>query len=582
MELRETKIKAPSKISKYVNIIISIAIYMALSISFKDVAEDRILIILGREISLQTFRGVITQLQMLISVYLVLTENKPGYIVSVILNIYSTMMAILFMINIKSPTALPGVISYVGVLSIITLIIFYKEKMTDYITEIVNQKKTLEESEIKLHRMAFYDLLTDLPNKELFINRLEQNIYLAKRNGSLIGVMFIDLDSFKSVNDTLGHSAGDTVLKTVAKRLENCLRKGDTVSRFSGDEFLVQISNIEKIEDMQKVSTKIMDIFKKPFHVQNIEFVITASSGVAVYPVDGEEPETLIKNADIAMYSVKSKGKNQCVYCSTKIKNDVVKKLKMKNHLHRALDNHELFIRYQPQVKADTKEIIGFEALLRWNNSEYGIVSPNVFIPLAETTGMIIPIGLWVFKTVCEQCEQCREIFQKDYRISINLSLEQLKDENFIKNISKILEDTNAIASNIQIEITENIAFNEEPYVLQRITELKNLGITIAIDDFGTGYSSFSRLKTFPIDLIKIDMEFIQGLSQNTHKEKEIVKSMIRLAKNLGIDVLAEGVETEEQYAFLRDEMCDEIQGFYFYKPMILEDIKSILYNQTN
>ena len=577
MKLNENLKKKFSKISRYVNISVFIMAYIALSIWLKELAIDsRSINILSFTIEAPALRGIVTQLQMLTSVYLVLKENKTGYIVSFILNFYSILVAIVFLIHTSSPNPIPGVICYFGVLIIITLIILYKKKVNDYIKEIENQKQTLEESERKLHKMAFFDSLTELPNKKLFINRLEQNIHSAKRNGFLIGVMFVDLDSFKSVNDTMGHSAGDIVLKTIAERFKNCLRKEDTVSRFGGDEFIVQISNIERVEDLYKISEKIMDIFQKPVLVQNVEFVITASVGVAVYPVDGEESETLIKNADIAMYSAKNKGKNECVFCSPKMKNDVVKKLKLTNKLYRALENHELFILYQPQIKVDTKEIIGFEALLRWNNAEYGMVSPDIFIPLAETTGMIIPIGLWVFKTVCEQYKQCRESFNKDYRVSINLSLEQLKDSNFIKQISKILDDTNTAAENIQIEITESIAFNQESYVLQRIQEIKNLGITISIDDFGTGHSSLSRLRTFPIDLIKIDMEFVQGILKNSHKEKEIVKSIIQLAKNLGIGVLAEGVETEEQYTFLRDEMCDEIQGFYFYKPMLPDEIKDI------
>lgn len=343
-----------------------------------------------------------------------------------------------------------------------------------------------------------------------------------------------------------------------------------------------QICNFEKVEDLHKITKKIMDSLQKPILVNNVEFVITASVGVAVYPVDGEDPETLIKNAEIAMYAAKHKGNNESVFCSPKMKNDVVKKMKLTNNLYRAMENKELYLQYQPQINVETKEIIGFEALLRWNNAEYGLISPEVFIPLAETNGMIIPIGLWVFKTVCEQCKECRKAFNKDYRISINLSLEQLKDSNFIRQISKIIEDTNTVPEHLQIEITESIAFNQESYVLKRIKEIKDLGITISIDDFGTGHSSLSRLRTFPIDLIKIDMEFVQGISTNSHKEKEIVKSIIQLSKNLGMKVLAEGVETEEQYQFLKNEMCDEIQGFYFYKPMMPDDIKKTMMQECH
>ena len=571
------------KASKFGNLLLFAIAYVLLSVVIRDIAlTDKNIKILGFEITTSALRGIITQIQMLISVYIVLKENKMGYIASVLLNMYSMLIAIFFMVQTKSPTALPGIISYGGAFLIITLIILYKRRASAYLTEIESQKMNLIESESKLQKMAFYDSLTGLPNKELFINRLEQNISLAKRNGKLIGTMFIDLDSFKSVNDTMGHSAGDIVLKSVAERFAFSVRKEDTVSRFGGDEYLIQICNFEKVEDLHKITKKIMDLLQKPILVNNVEFVITASVGVAVYPVDGEDPETLIKNADIAMYAAKNKGKNESVFCSPKMKNDVVKKMKLTNKLYRAMENKELYLQYQPQINVETKEIIGFEALLRWNNAEYGLVSPEVFIPLAETTGMIIPIGLWVFKTVCEQCEMCRKVFNKNYRISINLSLEQLKDSNFIRQISKIIEDTNTVPEHLQIEITESIAFNQESYVLQRIKEIKDLGITIAIDDFGTGHSSLSRLRTFPIDLIKIDIEFVQGISTNSHKEKEIIKSIIQLSKNLGIGVIAEGVETEDQYLFLKNEMCDEIQGFYFYKPMMPDDIKKIVMQECH
>jgi len=563
---------------KYVNIILCVILYLVSSLLLRELARENSTIkVMYMESS--TLRGILTQFQMLISIYLVLRENKVGYITAVLINVYSIFVSVVFLIRNISTTSLPGVISYLGVLIIITLIINYKRKKSDYIEEIENQKKILVESEGKLHQMAFYDPLTELPNKELFTNRLEQTIHMAKRNASLIGVIFIDLDSFKSINDTVGHTAGDNVLMQMADRLSSCLRKEDTVSRFGGDEFLVQTAAIEKVEDLYKISNKIMDVFKNPITVLNSEFFISASVGVAVYPVDGEDSETLIKNADLAMYSAKNKGKNQCIFCSRILKNDITKKLKLTNSLYRALDKNELFLYYQPQVKVETQEIIGFEALLRWNNEEYGMVSPDVFIPLAEKTGLIKPIGLWVIKTVCEQCKICRDIYKKDMRISINLSLEQLKDANIIYNINKILDDTQTEAKNIQIEITEGIAFNEEPYVLQRLNELKNLGFSISIDDFGTGHSSLSRLKTFPIDLIKIDMEFVRGISSKSQKDKAIVKSIIQIAKNLGIKVLAEGVETEEQFMYLREEKCDEIQGYYFYKPMTADEIKTIMTN---
>lgn len=277
------------------------------------------------------------------------------------------------------------------------------------------------------------------------------------------------------------------------------------------------------------------------------------------------------------MYRAKTGGKNQCVYCSPSIKDETIIKMKLANSLYRALDRNELYLNYQPQIKAETQEIIGFEALLRWNNKDHGLISPNIFIPMAEQTGLIRQIGLWTIKTACEHFKSFKKGFDKDISLSINLSIEQLKDNNIVEKISKVLSDTGTNAKDIHIEITESIAFSEDPNVLQRLIELRNLGISISIDDFGKGYSSFNRLKTFPIDLLKIDIDFVRGITSPSEKDRAIIKSIIQIAKNLNIEVLAEGVETEEEYIYLRDNDCDMIQGYYFYKPMPANEIENLI-----
>jgi diguanylate cyclase (GGDEF)-like protein len=568
--------KKNSKKPEYFCIVLYVVFYVILSLFLRlSIKGSNVVQVMHLSVESSIIRGILTQLQMLLSLFLVLKENRHGYIAAIIMNVYSIIVSTIFLS--QSPASLPGVISYLGVLFIISLAGNYKKAIVTYITEIEKHRGNLQESEKKLHYMAFYDSLTRLPNRALFMNRLEQSISLAKRNATLIGIMFIDLDAFKTINDTLGHSEGDNLLKEIASRMSPCLRKEDTISRFGGDEFLLQIVNLKSTEDINVIVQKIMNVFKMPVVIQNTEFFISASIGVSVYPIDGEDGQVLIKNADIAMYSAKSKGKNQSVFCSPEMKNDVIKNMKLTNALFRALEKNELFLQFQPQVKSETEEIVGFEALLRWNNSEHGMVSPNVFIPLAEKTGLIKKIGLWVIKRVCEQCRDCRKKDSKSYRISINVSLEQLKDINIVKQISTILKATETDAKNIQIEITESIAFNEEPFVLHRLLELKKLGLTIAIDDFGTGFSSLSRLKLFPIDLIKIDIQFVRGISSNSQKDKAIIEGTIQLAKNLGIETLAEGVETREQFLFLKNAGCDEIQGSYFYGPLLTDEIKSLL-----
>jgi diguanylate cyclase (GGDEF)-like protein len=412
----------------------------------------------------------------------------------------------------------------------------------------------------------------------MFEEQLNKSIDEAK-NISMLGIVFLDLDSFKSVNDTMGHPTGDYVLKIIANRLSSCLRAEDTIARFGGDEFLILIKNIKSYDELKKVTSRIMDVFEEPMVVQDIEYFITASAGVSVYPVDGENSETLIKNADIAMYRAKTCGKNQCIYCSPMIKDETITKMKLTNSLYRALDRNELYLNYQPQISAETQEIIGFEALLRWNNKEHGLVSPNIFIPMAEQTGLIRQIGLWTIKTACEDFKSFKKCYDKDIILSINLSIEQLKDNNIAEKINKILFDTETDAKDIQIEITESIAFNEDPNILQRLKDIRNLGIKISIDDFGKGYSSFNRLKTLPIDLLKIDMDFVRGITAPSKKDRAIIKSIIQIAKNLNIEVLAEGVETKEQYTYLKYNGCDMIQGYYFYKPMPANEIESLISN---
>ncbi len=568
--------KSVDKKGRYFNLIISIIFYMVLAFILSGLAEgDSELNFLNFD--LFSIRGIITQAQMLIIIYLVLKENKPGFIAAIILNSYSLFGSTLFILRYKSLESLPGVVSYLSVFMITMLIASYKKKTAENIEEIDNQRKSLEESEKKLYHMAYYDALTDLPNKEMLTYHLNCTIGATKRNAGLIGVIFIDLDNFKYVNDTLGHSAGDELLKQMSNRLSLCLREEDSISRFGGDEFLMMVSNINSPENLQTITNRIMSVFKQPVLLQNIEYFISASAGVAVYPYDGEDSETLIKNADIAMYSAKTSGKNMCVYCTTDMKNDMMQKLKLTNSIYRALDRNEFSLNYQPQIKADTKEIIGFEALLRWRNNELGMIRPDVFIPIAEQTGLIRSIGLWVFKTACEQFKVFESIFAKDLCMSINLSLEQLKETNIADKMHKIITEVGVDPNKLQIEITESTAFNEDPFVLQRLKNIKNLGIAISIDDFGKGYSSMNRLKTFPIDLLKIDMDFVHGISSKSQKDRAIINSIIQIANNLNIEVVAEGVETEEQFLYLRENGCDIIQGYYFYKPMPARDIELLL-----
>lgn len=432
-------------------------------------------------------------------------------------------------------------------------------------------------AERKINYMAYYDSLTGLPNRALFKDRLEQAIYLAKRNEKLIGVVFLDIDSFKLINDSAGHFGGDEILRELALRLSEGLRKHDTVSRFSGDEFLIQITQLDEEKDIHRVVDKIMKLISQPLKIKGHEFFVTASLGVSVYPTDGETVEALMKNADLAMYISKNSGKNKYTICSTDIKEDALKRIKLTNALYRAIERNELDVYYQPQVSVSTKEIVGAEALIRWNNPEFGMVQPSSFIPLAEKTGLINSIGAWVLKTACIQIKKWHAMGLPLLRIAVNVSIEQFRDFRLVDTVDRVLKETGFNAKYLEMEITESIAVEGEEHVIKMLHQLKELGILISIDDFGMEYSSLGRLKTLPIDQLKIDMRFVQNLSKGNSKDEAIVRTIIQLAKNLELNVIVEGIETEEQFRFFEKENCDEIQGYYFYRPMPSSELEKIL-----
>lgn len=434
------------------------------------------------------------------------------------------------------------------------------------------------EAEQEISYMAYYDALTGFPNYTLFKNQLEETIQFAEETSKHIGVLFIDLDSFKIVNDTIGHLGGDEMLKQVAGRISGCLRKGDMVSRFGGDEFLIKLTEIDNIEDIREMAGTIIKSIAQPVTVRGQEFFITASAGIAVYPADGQSTEELIKHADLAMYASKEKGKNQYTLCSPAMKEAVLKKTQLTNSLYRALERNELVVYYQPQVCVLTKEIVGFEALVRWNNPEIGMISPAVFIPLAEQTGLIIPIGQWVLETACRQMKEWQRLGLTGVRMAVNLSVIQFQDRNLLSIVDRSLHETGLEPEVLELEITESTAAaaDGEDYIIGVLHELKELGVSISIDDFGSGYSSLSRLKTMPVDRIKIDMQFVRGIATGNDDEA-IAKTIIQLAKNLKLKVIAEGVETEEQFEFFNKYKCDEIQGYYFYRPMPAPEIEAIL-----
>jgi len=449
------------------------------------------------------------------------------------------------------------------------------EEVTEKKEEITSLYEEIAASEEEIKQLAYHDHLTGLPNLRCFNEQLNHSINMANRTEKIFSIMFLDLDSFKMINDTMGHNIGDKLLKQVAQRLVDTLRKSDVLARIGGDEFIVMLENIKDENEIKTVAEKILGCFTQPFLLNDQEVFVTTSIGIAVYPTDGNDADKLKKNADIAMYKAKQRGKNQYVFCTPGMKTKIIRAMKLTNDLYRALERNEFELYYQPQVNCNTNEIVGLEALIRWNHAELGMVYPGEFIPIAEQNGLIISIGEWVMRTACWQNKAWQEAGYSPIRIGVNLSVQQLQDANIVNQVKDILRETDLDPEYVELEITESIAMTHKRYV-ETINALKDLGVKIAIDDFGTQYSSLNYLKRLSVDRIKIAMPFIQGISENSNDEA-ITKTIITLARSMGIDVIAEGVETINQLEFLSQENCNEIQGFYFFKPMPLNELEKLL-----
>jgi len=436
-----------------------------------------------------------------------------------------------------------------------------------------------EEMQKKIEHLAYHDHLTGLANRWLFTDQLDHALSLSGRMAKMLAIMFLDLDGFTMINDSLGHALGDQLLKEVSKRLVNTIRKSDVVARIGGDEFVIMIENEENIEAIKLVAEKVLNSFNEPYKLNGQECFVTTSIGVAVYPTDGENAETLLKNADIAMYKAKEKGRNNCRFCTPFMKTNVIETMQLSNELHGALDRNELELYYQPQVHSKSNQIIGLEALLRWKHPEFGMVSPGKFIPIAENAGLIISIGEWVMRTACNQNKAWQNAGLPPIHVAVNLSVRQFQNTDIVKKVGNILKETGMDSQYLELEITESVFMKETGHVIEILSAFRNQGIAISIDDFGTEYSSLNYLKRLPVDKIKIAMQFVQGIDVSD-RDEAITKAIIVLAKSLGLGVIAEGVETEKQLAFLSQRMCYEIQGFYYYKPMPAHEVEGLLRNK--
>ncbi|MCW8825908.1 MAG: EAL domain-containing protein [Gammaproteobacteria bacterium] len=426
---------------------------------------------------------------------------------------------------------------------------------------------SLKETEKELENLAYYDALTELPNRVLLRDRLKQGIYAAKRDGHKVAVLLIDLDRFKYVNDTLGHDAGDQLLKIVARRLTTFVRESDTVARLGGDEFIIILSEINHPEEASIIAQKIIENLQKPIEVKGKMVNVGASIGIATYPEDGDVCDQLIKNSDLALYKAKDSGRNNYQYFSEELQSAIFDHIAMEDEMLKGIDGEQFTLHYQPKINLATNRVTGMEALVRWNHPEKGFVRPDHFIPFAEETGLIIPMGLWIFKTACRQTAEFSAHLNEPLKIAINLSAGQFQQRGLVYTIKETIERYGISPENVELEITESSVMGDVEQAIATMKKFRDLGLKLSIDDFGTGYSSLSYLKRFPINTLKIDQSFVRDLTIDSD-DAAIVQAIISMAKNLNLDVVAEGVETEEQLEFLRQHGCENVQGYLLSKPL--------------
>lgn len=431
------------------------------------------------------------------------------------------------------------------------------------------------EAQEKLLYQAHHDFLTSLPNRFLFIDRLEHALERRQNEGNL-ALLFMDLDRFKVINDTLGHDSGDKVLQMLARRVNACLRKGDTLARISGDEFSVIVEEAESTDMVVSVARHILDELSKPFHVDGHELFVTASIGISMSPSDGEDSQTLLKHADIAMYRAKDLGRNTYQFYSPEMSGKAFERLSLETSLRYALERDQFKLFYQPQVNVLTGKVIGVEALLRWDHPDLGLVAPGDFISILEETGLIVPVGEWILYTACNQAKAWQEKYDAALRLSVNLSARQFNDADLFSIVDYCLQRSGLPASTLELEITESIIMQDKKWIRNIFRKLTDLGVRFAIDDFGTGYSSLSYLKRFPIDTIKIDRSFIRDITSDAD-DAAIVSAIIAIAKSLKLEVIAEGVETIAQLDFNKARDCSVMQGFLFSEPLLADRVDAFL-----
>ncbi|MCB2226844.1 MAG: EAL domain-containing protein [Desulfarculaceae bacterium] len=444
----------------------------------------------------------------------------------------------------------------------------------------VRDISAIKNSEEKITYLAYHDALTGLPNRRLFNDRLEKAIASSARKDQRLALLFLDLDNFKHVNDGLGHAAGDELLRETSARLADTVRDEDTVARLGGDEFIVLLMGIREPEYAGVVAQRVLDAMARPFSLRGREFFLSASVGITLFPDDGREAETLMANADMAMYRAKGAGRNNFKLFTPELNDKVQRRMALEGALRSAIDNQEFLVHYQPKVELNQGSVVGVEALVRWQRPEQGLISPGEFIPLAEDTGQIVPIGRWVLEQACRQTKAWHDKGREGLAVSVNLSPRQFQQKDLVPMVAETLGRTGLDPRCLELEVTESMVMNSVDEAIVTLEELNRLGVQLSMDDFGKGYSNLYYLKRFPMNTLKIDRSFVQDVAVNSD-DASIVDTIINMSRGLRLKVIAEGVENRDQLSFLRERRCDQIQGFLFSRPLPETELYDLLASGT-
>lgn len=513
--------------------------------------------------------GIVAQLQVITLVGLVVLFGKLGYITCVTLCISASLYNLIPIIFMGNFDSLTGITILVGTLISTSIIYKYGKQLRLKVLETVRQKDAL-------HQMAFYDSLTGLANRRKILNTLKTMTTAEDKNDEHFAVVFIDIDNFKKINDAAGHQKGDVVLKLVTNCLKKSIHPDDLLGRLGGDEFALIVKSKQDDHELFNYVETLKDAVMEEMNAYNNSFFVSASFGIALYPTDAKSADQLLKYADTAMYAAKLASKNQVQRFNKKMHDELIHKITLENHLKNAIKNNELSLVYQPQYTSAHKQLRGFETLIRWHSPLLGFVSPAEFIPIAEDTGLIVPIGEWVLRTACTTFKQLMETYHFNAVLSINISVNQMIDPNFIKMFETILEETQFPPHCLEIEITESIFISSKEHIINLLNKLKQMGIHIALDDFGTNYASLSYLQELPLDIIKIDKSFVDPIV-DSKKQEHLVEAIISIAQRLDYKVVAEGIEDNDQLDLLKSHGCDYIQGYLWGRPLALEQITELV-----